>query len=58
MAFRYWKEQFAALARGLTADESAAVPDAELASGEALSPGESLQMEKPPRAGKNSSKND
>ncbi len=58
MAFRYWKEQFAALTHGLTADEGAAVPDAELAPGEALSSGESLQMAEPARVGTNSSETD
>ncbi len=45
MAFRYWKEQFAALTHGLTADEGAAVPYAELAPEEALSSRELLRME-------------
>jgi hypothetical protein len=58
MAFRYWKEQFAALTHALTADESAAVPGAELAPGEALSSGESLQMAEPARVGTNSSEAD
>jgi len=58
MAFRYWKEQFAALTHELAADESATVPDAELTPGEALSPGESLQMAEPARVGTNSSETD
>ncbi len=58
MAFRYWKEQFAALTHGLTADEGAAVPYAELAPEEALSSGESLQMAEPARVGAKSSETD
>ncbi len=57
MAFRYWKEQFAALTHGLAADEGAAVQDAELAPEEALSSRELVRMEE--RApGTNSSETD